>query len=122
MVTSQQLELTVIVTDLVSGLSLSEVVSDRDEVAMNALLKKVCSTPHLLWDEKGRNLTVVWILSYLQGSVALYQFPFAALTLKPFTLAKYQFSSPLVAATLNDLTTPLPTAEVICKKKERFVI
>ena len=105
----------VTVTDLVSGLSKSELISDRDETAMNELLRKVCSTSYLLWDGKGQEITVMFVLSNLQEAVSLYQFPLAALTLTPFKLANQQFSFPLIAATLNDLTTPLPKAEVTCK-------
>ncbi len=115
MVTSKQLDLMVTVTDLVFSTSKSELISDRDETAMNELLRKVCSTPYLLWDGKGQEITAVSVLSHLQGAVSLYQFPLGALTLTPFKLANQQFSFPLIAATLKDLTTPLPKAEVTCK-------
>ena len=41
MVTSKQLDLMVTVTDLVFSTSKSELISDRDETAMNELLRKV---------------------------------------------------------------------------------
>lgn len=65
----------VTVTDLVFSTSKSELISDRDETAMNELLRKVCSTPYLLWDGKGQEITAVSVLSHLQGAVSLYQFP-----------------------------------------------
>lgn len=113
-VLSEQLDLMVTVTDIVFGNTITELISDRDEDAMNELLRKVCSSPYLLWNEKGQEITVATVLSRIQEAVSLYQFPLAAITLSPFKLASHQFSFPLIATSLSDLTSPLPEAEVSC--------